>query len=125
MKLITITFLVALCLVGVYQLGARSSRPDLTLTTAEELSMQRSEAALHASLHAVAENKDPAKVKALTDDRDAKHKADIAIADKIRKAHRCESCDIRWYLETDGSMALLLPTPAVPPQVPEQSKEKK
>lgn len=105
MKII-ITAALAVVGFGSFYLGARSTRPDLTLTPAEELSQLRAESALHRSLHALAENKDQAKVKALTDDRDAKQKADLAIADGIRKSHRCETCIFRWYLETDGSLKL-------------------
>lgn len=103
----------AFLLVCSWALGARSTRPDLTLSATEELSLIRAEVALQAAHAAVANEKDPAKAKTLTASRDEKQKKDIAIADEIRKSHRCETCIFRWYMETDGSIKLQAQPPAV------------
>lgn len=111
MKLLIIAGLVVLCF-GSFYLGARSSRPDLNISMSEELSMMRAEVALQASQHALAVEKDPAKIKTLAEAAQAKLKKDLDLGASIRKAHRCETCIIHWYLETDGSMALTMQTPA-------------
>lgn len=112
MKIITIVLLVAgACLLSGFVLGARSTRPDLTLTAAEELSLIRAEVSLQAAKGPLSTEKDPAKLKALTDARDEKQKAEIAIGGSIRKSHRCEVCIFRWHLETDGSIKLQAPAP--------------
>lgn len=116
MKILVVALFALVLGMGGFVIGARSTRPDLTLTEFEELSLLRAEVSLQAAQHAAANEKDPAKAKELTTARDAKQKYDLGIADQIRKAHRCETCIFRWYLETDGSLKLQAQPPASTPK---------